>query len=237
MATKPDIAALEQHLHDTERDVLVLAHAQAVQRLRNDPTKANFEAVRAAQAAVQALDAQAAPPPAAPVETIPNRHQAAQYLIDDGWRLTPKTFYQHVRKGLVTPRADGSFTIPDLDTYAVAHLARLDGTHERTLLEELRESKLEAEARLKRAQADRQELLNAIAEGKYLEADRVAAGLAARAHRLRQDGHRWIKSDAAHLVRVAGGEDDRIPDVIAHLLRAFDTWLAAYAAPSAWEDA
>lgn len=237
------IQQLEEQVQRQERDILVTTLANTLSALRADPSGAAIDAYRKAQRALAEYDARQAPPPPGPPQDTrswPNRNQVHKHLTGDlGCAISRKQFYKHVAQGKLQPRDDGAYHAPDIARYAADFLDRSPEPErhpEADLVQQLQHRLQEATVRYREARAEAQEANNRLREGRFVERSIVEHGLAARAHRLRQDMHRFMRGEAQHIVRLVHGRDEYTPDLIAHLLDAADSWMAAYSQPDVWEN-
>lgn len=227
-------AELEAKLHASERTDLLVALAKARRAMQESPTPATISAYRSIRAQLELTAREAAPE--APALTWPNIAQVALHLRAEGWRITRKQMYVHQRQGKLRPRADGLFHGADVLHYATTHLKRRDAAHLPVEVADITKRKLEADTRLKEAQAELVELRTRLRLGGYYQREVVERGLAARAHTLRAGLLTWIRTQMPALVRLVGGDEARIPDAIQLLTAALQERLTEYTKPEGWAD-
>lgn len=153
---------------------------------------------------------------------------ALEYLHSQGWTVSRASFYGHQKAGKIRPDARGEYTARALDRYAKTFLAKRS-TAPSVDLEELERGKLEAEARKMSAQADHWELRTAVDAGRYVDRSLVGMALAARASLLRADLEDHARQSAPGIVEAAGGDPERIPEVIEIMIAGINTALHRYA--------
>ena len=161
--------------------------------------------------------------------TPPNILAVVAHLTAAGWKISKSTAYNHRKAGHLKQEADGSFKISAVEQYAVNHLIRKDGRQDDGV-ENLAEDKQRAETRKARAQAEHWELKTKIARGLYVPKDAFERELAQRAIIFKSDGETFFRSQAAAMVALVGGDNNRIPDLVEYTLTAFAGWLNRYSA-------
>jgi hypothetical protein len=141
-----------------------------------------------------------------------------EYLKSRGWKIKKSTAYQHVKDKSLQRQANGTFSINDVENYAVRCLKRLDGASAKKSIDDMHTRKFiadvaaaEYEARIKKKKAE-------AIEGKYVDREIFEDELATQALAFRNALHTFIHSQAEEIVNFVGGDISKIPDLIELLI-------------------
>jgi len=162
--------------------------------------------------------------------------QVVEYLGDTGWIAKRSTVFLHCKQGKLLPKADGLYHQKDVDRYAKTWLKRQSTRKKLQEPEdELQRKILESELSIKEEELKRKRRLNEIEEGKYIEKERMAEELAARAGVLEAGLKHWVQSRAADWIRIAGGDVKQAGELINAMIRDLDEHINGYAQAKEFE--
>lgn len=100
----------------------------------------------------------AAEPEAPPLPlTLESPAAVYAYLVQQGWKISERSVYNHVEGRKLVPQADGSFSVIDVDAYAVANLVNNPLRAEKTSSDELSLEAKQLENRRLRMKVEQQE--------------------------------------------------------------------------------
>jgi hypothetical protein len=203
--------------------------AAAQDAVRENPTPANLDALAKATAAMAELQR------ASQLEEERTFRRAAHvydYLKDAGYDLAQTTLYGHIKEGHLKKRDDGMFHMADVKRYiADRDIPRLDGSRPSdTSVELLGQQERQADLRNKKARADRAELDLAARRGELVPRDQLVRDLTARAQVFRGDLKNFARTAAPRLCKLMGGDEQKVPELMAALEEGFDGILARYTA-------
>src|SRR3989304_759138 len=153
------------------------------------------------------------------------------YLKAEGWKVSKTSLYLHVSDGKLRPRkVDGQYEKRTIDKYAKTFLG-LVGTPGKTsyMLGKLQEQRIAAETKKAAAQAETWATKTKIFSGAYVPKDIFEAELSKRAITLRADLENFCRYEAAGIVNLAGGDPDKIADLIEYMLEKVNVFLDRYA--------
>jgi phage terminase Nu1 subunit (DNA packaging protein) len=157
------------------------------------------------------------------------------YLKSAGFKVCRSSLYNHVGQGKLRKK-DGVFTLAAVGKYARTFLQRQDsGQLISDELEGLQRQKLEAEIRLKQAQADRAEFDQAIAVGQFIPRKDFELELAARAAVFDAGFRYFFQASAAELIALVQGDLKKIPEFIDALNDRLDVQLNEYASTKEYQ--
>ncbi len=155
------------------------------------------------------------------------------YLDEQGWKISKSAAYKHKTEGKLRPGKDGEFTIAAVEKYADRWLQRKDGSTADN--DELQKERAQAELEKIRAQALHWDTKTKIELGQYVPKEGWERELAARASVFRSDMENFIRSEAAAIIRLVGGDQDKAPDLIDYYLRQVESWLDRYSQEKTWK--
>lgn len=177
------------------------------------PTSRNRKALREAQARLD--DFMAAQEDAGP-RTFGSILEVVDYLDGSGWKISKTSAYDHWKKdGKLRARGDGRFDLAEVDAYARKHLSRKDGS---TVGEDLAEEKRREEVLRIRADRQMRDLKYRQEAGELMPRGQVEAELSERATHLRNYLDAVARSSAGRIIKLAGGDPQKAPELIAFLL-------------------
>lgn len=217
-------------------EALKVAEGKAMQAMVQNPTAASVAAFEKAHKAVaehearQARERQAgASEGQGPSERVfKNPRQVAAFLMDQGWKVSENTLYNHRDRNLIRPNQDGLFLERDVLRYANDHLRRKDGAGS-AKLEALQERKALAEIERAEAQAGKLRLQQEILEGKYIALEQYQRDLATRARLLKADMLGFMRLAMEEIIFLVQGDPSRAPEALALAERMVEDWLHRYA--------
>jgi hypothetical protein len=156
------------------------------------------------------------------IESLSNVLEVVEYLTARGWKIKKSSAYQHVKEKKLQHKADGTFSIADVEMYARKYLKRLDGTSVKKSIDNMMERKYNAEtesaefdARIKRIKAE-------AIEGKYVLREIFEDEIAAQALAFRNSIQTYIHAQAEEIVSFVGGDVSRIPDLLERMMDSAD---------------
>ena len=92
------------------------------------------------------------------------------YLKQEGWKISQRTLYRHIKGGLIRPGSDGRFSMQSVRSYTKAHLMA-EGTVQKLEDEQLQRTKLKKEIELRDEEIKIRRIKRMIEEGKYFLKD------------------------------------------------------------------
>ena len=204
---------------------LTAACDQARELATARPTARNRAALKKAQAALDAFQAQAIAPTGSG-QNFASVEEFVLYLNNQGYKIGKSAAYDHWKKeGKIKARPDGSFSRAEVESYAVTYLQRKDGAPP---TESTAQAKARAEIRRIASDADMRELKYRAASGELIPRSQVEVELADRASHLKGYLDAVARSAAGHIVKLVKGDPQLAPDLIAFLLgtnrKAFDNY-------------
>jgi hypothetical protein len=162
--------------------------------------------------------------------TFPNILAVVDYLKAMGWKVGKSIVYQHRNGGKLRPRADGLYHLKDVERYARTFLRRTDtGQPACKDIDDVQQDKSRAERDKMVAQADVTQMKRDVLKGKYVEKDYLDQELARRAALLNNDLITFSRTSAVEIIALVGGDPDRVPDLIEHMIEAMESFLDRYA--------
>lgn len=190
------------------------ARDEAFEQAKLHPTVANRKVYRQALSALEEfLAAQADTTGEQVFENIPALVAA---LDVGGWKISVSTAYEHRDQGKLKLRGDGTITETMATDYARTHLRRKDGT--RGPAEDLQADKARADIRRIQADAEQRELKLDLLRGNVIMRSQVEIELAERATSLRTYLDAVARGSAGRIVKLVGGDPQKVPDLVAFLL-------------------
>ncbi|NJB66455.1 hypothetical protein GGQ74_000095 [Desulfobaculum xiamenense] len=153
-------------------------------------------------------------------DILENVHQVHQHLAEQGWQCSYNKVAADIRRGVLTPRRGGGFSMRAVETYAVAHLVRrvdADPTQDRPLAcDEDGETEAQGVATrrglahaLKLETQQKREALRLQQDlGLLVETATVEGELAARAKAFRLGLEAFGQDAAERVAAVYGGDED-----------------------------
>lgn len=157
-----------------------------------------------------------------------NLRQVADYLVAEGWKVSPSTVYKHGKEGRVRPLADGRYPRNAVEKYASVHLVRKE-IGQKAVSTELQDQKVQAEVERLQEQAKHARIKRLALEGKYLPREQVEMELAAKVATLAAGLAYFAQARAGEIVELVGGDTSRIGDLVRYMTAAIDELLNEYA--------
>jgi len=162
-------------------------------------------------------------------EVFQNVLEVEEYLNNNGWKIKKSSIYNHVKKRLIIPDAQGRFLRTEVDRYALANLKKADGTHPgNKKADRIAMETAEHRRRREKAQADIMEMKVSNLKGALVPRELFEGELAARASIFRSDFESFFRAQVGDIVHIVEGNAAKIPDLVAHLLEALETQLSRY---------
>jgi hypothetical protein len=165
---------------------------------------------------------EAATPPSLPSQTA-----VVSYLKAQGYRTSNATIHRYYSRGLLKSEADGSFIIAKVEAFAQERLKRRDGS-QKGVVDEAYKLRIAEETRKLSAQADHWEIRAKEAKGDLVSRSFAHDEIAAREIVFKSDLTNWIYTGTPAECTLFEGNQDKIPDVIAHKLTALDRILGRF---------
>lgn len=173
---------------------------------------------------------------------------AVQYLVDLGYKTSKSAFSRAVGERKVAVAEGGQFSETALLAYANLHLDPSKQLAD-SAAGAATVSRLEADAELKRAQADRQKLKLERELGQLMPRAEHSRDLAARAQFFKREVQNFIYLQGAAIIHLVGGEEGKLKELINFWMEATADWMhtwseersflvenEAYAAPASVAD-
>jgi hypothetical protein len=226
MMSFEDACPLEADDLDQEEARLRQVAEAAFAAAKRKPTGVNRKAYRAAEKALEEFlrDRHAADLEPA-FRNIP---EMVAFLDGEGWRISDSSAYEHREQGKFRLEADGSIQQSAALEYARLHLKKKDGTPGTIAGPSLQEQKVTEEIARIRADRLQRELKYKELSGELMPRSRVEVELAARATDLKAYFDAVARSAAGRIVKIVGGDPQKVPDLIQFMLgmnrKAFDNY-------------
>ena len=235
MASEATLSELLEKSVSADVRTLLAAKEKARRAMIEDPSSANIAAFERASKLLESAQAAAQKPAPAAEDEAPavlaDYKAVLDYVAEHGRKLAKTKLYADVSKGRLKKQPDGTFRPRDVDKYLVS--LPLAGTPE-GLTEKVADRqrrKEEADIRKAEAQAKREEFNLAVAQGKFLPRDQIAAELAVRAVALRDALKNAMESAASDVIELVGGDPKQTSALLEYMGRLFDRSMGDYARP------
>ena len=163
-----------------------------------------------------------------------NKREVADYLIEEGWKVSRSTVYKHAAEGRIRPDANGIYTLRAVQKYARLHLMQQD-TGQKIDDEELQRKKIMAEVAWKTEQARREKLKRMVEEGLYILREDLHLEFAARTATLEAGLRHMVHSSAGDWIALVDGNEKKVGDLIREINGALDALLNEYATTKEFE--
>ena len=163
-------------------------------------------------------------------QTFSNVLAVVKHLKEQGWKIEKSSAYQDKKNRLLVPRADGKFTLSDINNYIIlAKLQRTDGTsgtdNDRMVNEraqnELNKSKIELEILQRKNQRE---------AGMYVPRESLNQELTKRAARLKSDAENYARSSVEKIIAIVAGDPTKGPALLEYQMDAIADWFNTYSA-------
>lgn len=159
-----------------------------------------------------------------------------EYLQKAGWKVTKSSLYRHFQEGKFRPQEDGCFRKKDVDRYATTWLKEIaTGKRVDQKISTLQRQKLELELQNLRFENLRKARLNEKETGALVPRSQMELEMAARAGILDAGLKHLVQANAAEWIRIAGGDTNKVGELINHVSRQLDQLLNDYASTREYE--
>lgn len=225
---------LRENLDTLQKNrVLVLMNSanEYQKKLKEDPT--NIQVQKALEKVMSQLEKLN---PAKEIEkkdrVFENAIEVLNYLSEKGFQAHKSKFYRDLNKDLIKRNEDGTFPQDAVDEYARTLKPKKEraggnlASHQKDI-----KRKLDAEIRLKEAQAKTAEHKLEILEGKFVLKTDVWLELAARAVAFRNSLKNEYESRILEMIGIVEGDTSRSEDLLQWLCGVIDYSLSEYAKP------
>lgn len=162
--------------------------------------------------------------------TFPNVLAVVKHLKEQGWKIEKSSAYADKKNRLLVPRADGKFTLSDVNNYIIlAKLQRTDGTsgtdNDRMVNEraqnELKKSKIELEILQRKNERE---------AGLSVPRESLNQELTKRAARLKSDAENYARSSVEKIISIVSGDPTKGPALLEYQMDAIADWFNTYSA-------
>jgi vacuolar-type H+-ATPase subunit I/STV1 len=224
-------------------DILKNAEEKAAELYQENPNKENLEAWEAALSSIENRTADKTRP-AEVNGSAPEQEEQAQaswsafrdtaskadvlrFLLSAGYKVASRTFYRHCKTGLLNKNNDGFYTRRLVKKYAENNLEHEDpdiGT-----AGELEVQKKQAEISRIRTIDARERFRLEKEKGNYLDRTLLGFELASRLVMLDNGFRNLVNAKSLKWIVQAGGDQNKIPDLIESMLADWDGLLDKYA--------
>ena len=147
---------------------------------------------------------------------------AAEFLREEGWKISKSTLQRHLKKGLIRPDLpNGAFSQKALRKYAGRHLV-MQSTLTKISDEDLQREKMEAEVLKLKEQGKLAKIQRMAKEGKYVLRESVDLESAAKAAVFKVILHGIALTRAGDFIQLVNGDEKKVGDLTRELSEAFD---------------
>ena len=153
---------------------------------------------------------------------------AVAFLKDRGFKVSKSSLSRDLKSGRISTDAQGNFEESALLAYAVA-LKEPTAVVENKALSSATAERLTADADLKRWQAERQKLKLEKEQGLLMLRSEHERDLAARALFFKREIENFIHLHGPGIIHLVGGDEHRLPDLIAHWEEKTADWMNSWA--------
>ncbi|HEC04621.1 MAG TPA: hypothetical protein ENI84_00285 [Thiothrix sp.] len=149
-------------------------------------------------------------------------------FLKDGWKVSKRSVYNHVREGKLRPEAGGGYSLKAVQKYARTWLKpkemalRADDEELRRMREKAEIARITEQAKLARIKRERE-------EGLLIPRADFELELAARAAILMAGFEGMINDKAGEIVQLVQGNTDKIAELIRFLRDAYGELMNQYA--------
>ncbi|MCL1915685.1 MAG: hypothetical protein FWG17_03110 [Desulfovibrionaceae bacterium] len=221
-----DLLALAEKSAETDFVFLLQAKEQAKKRMKENPSPENISAFKRARDAVSAETSRVAAP--SPLRVCKTQREAVAFLADRGFKVSKSAFCRDLKAGKLSTDANGHFEENALLAYAVG-LKEATAKVENKALATASMDRLSADAELKSIQAARQKLRLEKEQGRLMARADHESDLAARALFFRREVENFIRLHGPGTIHLVGGDEKRLPDLVAFWEEATADWMNAWA--------
>ncbi|MDR2051122.1 MAG: hypothetical protein LBQ63_05050 [Deltaproteobacteria bacterium] len=205
---------------------LIKAKEEVKKRMKDNPSPEVINAFNKAKDAVEAETARLSASP--PARVYKTQLDAVAYLRDAGFKISKSQFNRDVKARRMPTNADGHFEEPALLGYAAVCLAPAAQLENRAMAEATA-GRLSADAELKTYQAARHKLKLEKEQGLLMPRADHERDLAARALFFKKEVENFIHLHGPGIIHLVGGEENRLPELVAHWEKVTADWMNAWA--------
>lgn len=220
-----DLLALAEKSAESDLAFLLRAKEEAKKRMNTNPSPENISAFNKAR---DAVDAEASRLQAVPSGRVyKTQLDAVAFLSDAGFKVSQPSLSRAIKSRKLSVNANGHFEEGALLAFASVHLepaAQL----ENKALGKATEERLSEDARLKKYQAERQKLKLEKEQGLLMPRSEHERDLAARALFFKKEVENFIHLYGPGIIHLVGGDENRLPDLVAHWETATADWMNAW---------
>jgi len=214
-------------LRADQEGLLIAKREAALETFKCKPTAANRKAYsKASETVEQFLKARLEPLPAE--QTFAALPDVLEYLLEDGWKISQSTLYEHRDAAKIRAEPSGGFTLSSVRDYARIHLRKQDGTPGAAVAEDLGAQKMRAEINRITHDGALRELKLRQELGELIPKSVVEVELAERAGNLKSYFNAIARSSAGRIIKIVGGDAQKSADLIVWMLavnaKAFDNY-------------
>ncbi len=218
----------------TDIQILTEAKTEAERRVKENPTRANLDALEKAASMLRSLVDGAESDGG---RLFRNRLEVVQYLQTQGYKVRKSKMYSDAKAGLLRVNADGTITLAQVDKY-INHpksgLLRLKldddgGVLPSQEIEDLQRQKLITEIRKNEEQAKRLKFAREKEEGEHIHRDVLEIEMAFRAAVLDSGLKHLLVRKSSEWIRLVNGQETRMDELVAAMTQDFDDMLTQYA--------
>ena len=168
--------------------------------------------------------------------------EVLRYIEAIGFRISRTAFYNHKDRGLITPDAEGRYSLGVIEKYARDHLSRKEErsggrpTNEDIASQSeeqkgFQEKEQEEKLALLKAKRERAEMQLAIERKELIKRIDVASMFAGRAGILRSDLEAFIRRLVPETINVADGDQGKTQELLEFCFDELEEVLDRYAKP------
>ncbi len=158
---------------------------------------------------------------------IKTQKEAVKWLNSRGYKVSRAGFNRAFKAGRIPTSEDGTFDEAALLGYAGTDLEATARVENRVITDAA-EEKLLADAKLKKAQADRAELRLMTERGQLIDKDEAEAALAERAAFFKSEIENFARRKGAEIIDLVGGNSDLLPKFLKWWNNATADWMNAW---------
>ena len=158
---------------------------------------------------------------------IKTQKEAVQWLNARGYKCSRAGFNRAFKAGRIPTSDDGTFDESVLLAFAGTDL-EATAKIENRVITDAAEEKLLADAKLKKAQADRAELRLMTERGQLINKDEAEAALAERAAFFKSEIENFARRKGAEIIDLVNGNSDLLPKFLKWWNNATADWMNAW---------
>ena len=167
-------------------------------------------------------------------QTFSNVLAVFEYLKKNGWKVGRSLVYEHRKDGMLRPRSDGLFHLPDIQKYiSIAQLKNVNSSAVSDA-DKFYDEKVKADLDIAKEKLKQLQLKNQVTQGMFVPRDAFDRELAQRAMIFKVDIETFCRSQAGPIVNLVDGDKEKVPDLIEFMLASAARWLNSYSADRAF---